>query len=190
MKFTFVGLFSLVVSICSANTESEVIYPILRDDVPKYITFRNGFGTIISNATIVKVRVGIELEWRDYVGSGTVKLSDLPQDLQEVFGYNPIKSEIFEQIASSNRAIIALQQRNYQKVLDYAASLNVKPVSEEMKSIRASFATYHQKVYGGWENSYSGNSYRGYSSGTVNVRSYFRKDGTYVRAHQRQRPRR
>ena len=61
------------------------------------ITFTNRNHEIISNAVVLRCD-GVKLIYRmEGASGGSVKLSDLPRELQERFGYDPAKAVIDEQ---------------------------------------------------------------------------------------------
>ncbi|MES3030965.1 MAG: hypothetical protein V4697_00970 [Patescibacteria group bacterium] len=144
---------------------------------PTRISFKNGFGTTITNAEVVKVNEGVSLDWRDALGSGTVRLADLSKELQDLFNFDPEK----DATESERRARIAAQQRAFQHSIDSGAPpLSSRPIPD------SGYGMGYGQNQGG-RISGGGSTYSG---GPVFVRGYTRSNGTYVRGHTRSAPRR
>jgi len=145
---------------------------------PKVISFKNSFGTLITNAEVVSVREGVSIDWHDSVGSGTVRLADLPEPLRQAFGYDADKARLIEANESAERSQIAIEQRRVQAGLDAAAPMPTsRPLPYYARPIQAAPAA-----------NFVGNGFGGASAGgRVYVRSYVRKDGVHVRGYTRRR---
>jgi hypothetical protein len=153
-------------------------FKMARKTRPTRITFRNAFGSMITNAEIVRVNEGVSLDWKDALGSGTVRLAELPDDLRALFNYDPDK----DTAESERRARISAQQRSLQAKFD----ANAPPLPA-----RATPDSGYGMGYGvPRSGNFSGGSSSYYPGGTVYVRGYTRSDGTYVRSHTRSSPRR
>lgn len=150
-------------------------FKMARKTRPTRITFRNIFGSMIINAEVLRVNEGVSLDWRDSIGNGTVRLSDLPPELRELFGYDSAK----DAADSERRASYSAQQRALQRQLD----ANAPPLSAIASPDHGYGMGYGQG--GGGYISGGGSSYSG---GTVFVRGYTRSNGTYVQAHTRSAP--
>ncbi len=149
-------------------------FKLARKARPTRISFRNAFGSMITNAEIVRINEGVSLDWRDSIGTGTVRLSELPPELREIFGYDASK----ELAESEQRAQFAARQRAFQAQLDSHASPPQVAIADPGYGMGYG-QTSGDYFYGGGS---------GYSGGTVFVRSYTRSDGTYVRSHTRSAP--
>jgi hypothetical protein len=145
---------------------------------PTIITVTTSFGTVITNAEIVRVNEGVSLVWRAGGAGGIAKLADLPEELQSVFGYDSAKATSVE-TAEKERRIRQAQQDQ----LDLQqAQANAAESARRIQAARQETISYR----GGYTGGYVGSSSRS-SGGSVYVRSYTRKDGTYVRGHTRRR---
>jgi hypothetical protein len=143
---------------------------------PTHITFKSLFGTIITNAEVVRVNNGVSLDWKDSLGSGTVRLADLPHDLRILFGFDPDR----EAADSAHRAQVSARQRAIQAELD-AKAPPLPPRAPPDPGFGMGYGLPVGDVaYGGGSGYYPGR--------TVFVRSYTRSDGTFVRAHTRSAP--
>lgn len=74
-----------------------------------YITFTNKSGVVISNAEVVKVDAN-KVTYRIPSGGGTVKLADLPPEVQEQFNYDAAKADMADEKENLKQAA-DLQQR-------------------------------------------------------------------------------
>jgi hypothetical protein len=70
------------------------------------ITFTNKSGELISDAEVVRTNDGVSLVWEKDGGAsgGTVRLEDLPEDLQQRFGYDPVKTAAADELKRQERA--------------------------------------------------------------------------------------
>jgi hypothetical protein len=59
------------------------------------ITFTNQAGRVITNAVVVK-HEGYRLLWRQGASGGSVRLADLPEELQRRFAFNPERAALME----------------------------------------------------------------------------------------------
>lgn len=124
------------------------------------ITFVNSAGEVVSNATVVRVINGVSLIYQTGPTSGgMVRLADLPEDLQQEFGYDPAKTAAADASAKA-------QKDQWQKQL--------------LAAQQAQAAAAVQPDPG-----YYGGGY--YGGGRVYVHGYTRRDGTYVQAYTRRR---
>jgi hypothetical protein len=139
-----------------------------RPSAPTTITFINSSGLVISNAEVVRVNDGVSLIWRTGPTSGgMVKLADLPEDLRDKFGYDAAKTEAADALTKERKA------QWQQQVLAAQAA------QQSQADATAQYSGAYPQIYN------SG----GYSTGggSVYVRGYTRKDGTYVQPHYRSR---
>ena len=97
-----VGVF-LIACFCVAQSET--------------VTFTNT-GSIVSNAVVVRVDHN-RLIYRTPEGGGSIKLSELPTDLQEHFGYDPAQAAADERLEKAN----AERERNARESAARAAAL-------------------------------------------------------------------
>ena len=172
-------------------------------------------GEYFRDATVTKVEVsGIRISHRD--GTRLIDFKDLPAELQKEFGYNE-QNYLATQAANSERAALLEVQRRAtiaaaesQKLADIERQRELAIAAEATRqaalaqSVASSIApSIGQRDFG--SRSYSSGNYaaRDYtkpryeappaytppptSSGVVQVRGYYRKDGTYVRAHTRRK---
>lgn len=158
-----------------ATKWSDAELNLARPDRPDTITFKSKYGNIIENAEIVRVNDGVSLVWRKGISGGLVKLADLPEELRIRYGYDPNKSALADAEERQQQA------RNLQQAQNQAIQV-AQPAAAQIDVTS----------YSGDTSSYSSSSYRSApsSSGSVYVRSYIRKDGTYVHSHTRSAPRR
>jgi hypothetical protein len=140
------------------------------------ITITTSAGITHTNARVVSVNDGVSIMWRDGASGGIAKLADLSPELQKKYHYDPAKA------AAADAAEADKKQRERQQVAAQSqASLN------ELADVGSSQSTTHS--YSSYDGSSS--SHRSHSTGgSVYVRSYSRKDGTYVHSHTRSAPRR
>ncbi len=64
-----------------------------------FITFTNHYGDVTSHAEIIKVTVN-KLTYRTPNGGGTIKISELPGDLQKKFYFNPTNAADMDELES------------------------------------------------------------------------------------------
>lgn len=165
------------------NSWSAAELKLRRQAPPKTISFRSPSGWGITNATVVRVIDGVSLIWRDETGGGVVQLADLPEDLRTAFGYDPEKAKSAEAAAEAAKAAHALQA---QALAPQTTNSSQGPQASSVAY--ASGSTYT----GGGSGDIRAHQSTGVSSGRdrVYVRSYTRKDGTYVQPHTRSYPHR
>jgi len=139
---------------------------------PETITFTDSSGTVVKDATVTQVIDGAYLLWRKGVSGGRLKLSMLPEDIRNRFGYDQAK------------ALAVYDAEDEKKKSEAQTSTFVpQPIALSQVSRPVSYSSFG----GGGSSTYSPSS----SSGSrVYVRGYTRKDGTYVRPHTRSSPRR
>ncbi len=142
-----------------------------RPSTPNRVTFTNRSGMVVSNAQVVRVIDGVSLIWRDGASGGVVKLADLPPDLQQLYGYDAAKTAAADAADKDKKA----RERQAQ----------FQAFQAQTQVAAAQTAVDSSPSYSG----YTGGSSYG-SGDRVYVRSYYRKDGTYVHAHTRSYPHR
>jgi hypothetical protein len=97
---------------------------------PATFTFTNKDGIVISNAEVVKIYAN-KLIWRkDFgmEGAGTVKLADLPPDLQQRFGYDPEKAAALDEKEQQDRAADLQRRRTIAAAQEKYSRLKAKLV--------------------------------------------------------------
>jgi hypothetical protein len=145
---------------------------------PETITV-NAFGQTFSNAVVVRVVDGAYLIWQSGMSGGTVKLSELPENVRSRFGYDGTKAS-------------ATYAANEQKQKDEAQARSLATQSAQANA-QAQAATAALQTdyssYGSSQSSYTP-SRTSSSGGSVYVRGYTRKDGTYVAPYTRSAPHR
>jgi hypothetical protein len=129
------------------------------------ITFTNSSGEVVTEAEVVRVVDGSSLIWRKGVSGGTVKLADLPEDMRLRFGYDPSKAAAAD-AADRERRLVAAQ----------TAQATQPTKQGTVQSASSDYLPYLAPSSG------SG------GGGSVYVRGYTRKDGTYVNGYTRRRP--
>lgn len=136
-----------------------------RHSRPTIITFTDSSGTIISNATVVRINDGVSLVWEKDRGSsaGLVRLEDLSDNLRSEFGYDEAKSKAADEAARENKA-------------EWDAEVQA---ARSAAASQADYSSYDGSVYDGGGNS---------GAGTVYVHGYTRSNGTYVNSYYRRYP--
>jgi hypothetical protein len=145
---------------------------------PTTITVTTSFGTVITNAEIVRVNEGVSLVWRSGGAGGVAKLADLPAELQTLFGFDPAKAAAVEAAERERR----LRQSQQDQIDLQQAQANAAESARRIQADRQEPVTYR----GGYTGGYVGGSSRS-SGGSVYVRGYTKSNGTYVQAHTRRR---
>ena len=149
---------------------------------PTTITITTSFGTVITNAEIVRVNEGVSLVWRSGSAGGVAKLADLPAELQSLFGYDPNKAATVDAAERERR----LRQAQQDQINAQQAQAIEDESAKRIQAAREQPAVYR----GGYTGGYVGNSSSssgGSSGGSVYVRGYTKSNGTYVQAHTRRR---
>lgn len=145
-----------------------------RQTLPKTITFMTQSGSVVSNAEVVRVNEGVSLVWRDGASGGVVNLADLPEDLRTRFGYDADKARAVDALEEGRK----VREREQAQNVAAAAAVQAQAVAPP---------TYQFDNYSGSSLS-SSRSYGSKSlstGGSVYVRGYTRKNGTYVQSHTR-----
>jgi hypothetical protein len=151
----------------SADVWSAKELALARPSTSDRITFTTRSGTVFSNAEVVRVVDGVSLMYREGpLSMGTVRLEDLPKDLQQKYGYDPAKTAAADEAAKAQK----VHDLQAQAQLVDAAS----PASVNAPSTSSSGYSPSSPSYSGGDRVY--------------VRSYTRKDGTFVQAHTRSYP--
>lgn len=98
------------------------------------ITFTNKSGLLISNAEVVRTNDGVSLVWEKESGAsgGVIRLEDLPEDLQVLFGYDPVKTAAADELVKQRSArwqqsVIAAQAAYLAQQNQMASSQNPQP---------------------------------------------------------------
>ena len=146
--------------------------------MPTIFTFRNKSGMVVSNAEVVSINDGVSLIWRKDNGAsaGLVRLEDLPDNLRVCFGYNPVKTKAADDLQEQNR------EKWRQLSVEQAAQ--VAAVAQAAQNSQAYSGNYFQpNFYLSDSENYSG-------GGSVFVKGYTRKNGTYVQPYTRNAPHR
>ena len=91
------------------------------------ITFTNKDGIIISNAEVVRVEVN-KLIWRLGAGGGSIKLTDLPNDVRARFGYDAARASQQDVVEREKRERLAKQ--------DAAAAAKMRAVQAEQAAFK------------------------------------------------------
>lgn len=161
----------------SAWTPAEL--KLARPARPTTITVTTSFGTVITNAEIVRVNEGVSLVWRSGGAGGIAKLADLSEELQAAFGFDPVKTAAVETAEKERR----VRQSQQDRIDLQQAQANAAVSATRIQAARQEPAAYR----GGYTGAYYGGGSSSSSGGSVYVRGYTRSDGTYVRAHTRRR---
>ena len=129
------------------------------------ITFTNTSGVVIWNAQVVRVIDGVSLIWEKNNGAsgGMVRLADLPEELRNQFGYDPVKTA----------AADALQEKRRANEQQQALAAQAAQAAQESQITPAQDYSYSDYASGG---------------GRVYVHGYYRANGTYVHAYTRSYP--
>ena len=135
---------------------------------PDIITVVDSSGRAITNAEVVRVVDSAYVIWRSpHEGMGMTKLESLPEDIRTRFGYDPAKAAVAYRVEEKRKAAPAAPQ-----VVRREAQV-AGPIA------RGEEAPLHYP-------SYSGHSKVARSSGgSVYVKGYYKKNGTYVHSHTR-----
>jgi hypothetical protein len=160
----------------SAWTPAEL--KLARPARPTTITVTTSFGTVITNAEIVRVNEGVSLVWRSGGAGGIAKLADLPEELQALFGFDPVKAAAVEAAEKERR----VRQSQQDQIDLQQAQVNAES-ARRIQAARQEPAAYR----GGYTGGYYGGSSSSSSGGSVYVRGYTKSNGTYVQAHTRRR---
>jgi len=157
-----------------------------RPSKSEIITVTTSSGFVITNAEVVRVNQGVSLVWRSGGAGGIAKLADLSPELQEKFGYDPIKARAAEE---AEKARLAREREVAQAAAEQAhTDANNPPVQTAANYVPTS------SPYGGTgSRSYAGSGTSTpshYSGGPVFVRGYVRSNGTYVQPYTRSAPHR
>ena len=131
---------------------------------PETITIVTSSGQTLSNAVVVRVIDGAYLIWRQGASGGKLKLATLPESLRKRFGYDPAKAEA---------AYYADDQTTKEPIRSVQGQTPTIPAANPTTS---AFSTS------------SSSSYVPSSGGSVYVRGYTKKDGTYVQPYTRSAP--
>jgi len=144
-----------------------------RPSIPTIMTLTNKDGDVISNAAVRIYEPGVSVIWEKGISGGVVKLVDLPDSFRDRFGYDPIKAKVADASEKEKRA---LRQRDLAAQAAQAAQQSKSGVPAPSSS---GLSQLQDSGYG------SGGNYSG--GGSVYVRAYTRKDGTYVSGYTRRR---
>ena len=168
---------------------------------------RTKTGEIYKDVAVTRVEAtGISITHRDGVAFLDFKI--LPIELQKEYGYSA-EGYVVGQAANREQAtLVDIQRRatvaalafqqlaDQQRQQEAAAALAERQRIAREQAAAASAAAIAQRDYGSRDYTgknygtprYSASAYSGSSTGgSVQVRGYYRKDGTYVRAHSRSR---
>ena len=160
----------------SAWTPAEL--KLARPARPTTITVTTSFGTVITNAEIVRVNEGVSLVWRSGGAGGIAKLADLPEELQALFGFDAGKATVVEAGEKERRA----RQFQQDQIDLQHAQANAAQSANSIQAARQEPVAYRGGYTGGYVGSSSSSS-----GGSVYVRGYTKRNGTYVQPHTRRR---
>ena len=160
------------------NSWTPTELALARTERPKTVTVTTSSGMVVTNAEVVRVNEGISLIWRRDGAAGVAKLADLSPELRVAFGYDAEKS------ATADAADQERRKRDWD--LEQAQIRQAQIAQETRRSELAAIQPYRSSSF------YSAPSYSGGyskpSGGSVFVRSYTKRDGTFVRSHTRSAP--
>jgi hypothetical protein len=158
-------------------------------------------GTVYRDVTVTRIeRTGIRITHRD--GLGFVDFNSLPASVRDRFGYTAARYAAGKVAKQRQQQISQTAQRqaevqaaaNHAKELEarQAASNAYQQALLRASQVPAASPTIADRNYADTDYSsrgYETNRYArpSYSGGSVQVRGYFRKDGTYVRPHTRRK---
>ena len=139
-----------------------------RTPKPDTITIVNSSGQTVTNAEVVRVVDNAYLIWRSPTGGmGMTRLETLPEEIRTRLGYD------------ANKAATA-----------YAAEERRKSATRSQVAVQPVQVAPPQSYTYETPSSYSSSGTRSSGGGSVYVKGYYRKDGTYVQPHTRSSPRR
>jgi hypothetical protein len=135
------------------------------------ITYTNLSGEVFADVEVVRVIAGTSLIWRKGNSAGSVKLADLPEDVRRRYGYDPEKASAADQAEKDRKA------REQAEIRASQAARQTPPQSPQQPAPSKALSVVDYGLY----LPPSG------SSGSVYVRGYTRKDGTYVSGYTRRK---
>lgn len=169
-------------------------------------------GDLLKDVSVTKIeQTGIRISHRD--GARFVDFKDLPADIQKEFGFNEQLYAAAVAATTDRVALLAVQRRATVAAIESQRLADIESAAEQARQLAAAKAalasqpppdtSIAQRNYGARSYAARDSAARDYtqpryvappayvpppsSSGTVQVRGYFRKNGTYVSGYTRRK---
>ena len=153
----------------------------LARSIPPVLSFVTASGVAFTNVQVKVYIEGVSIIWRGEHGSGgVVQIADLDPELQKLLRYDPKKA------AAAEAAKAAVAQQRFQPP-QYIAPQRTEPASEFSRLWTSSRMLDYGAVSGSSPAHPVSSVKAGGSGGSVYVKGYYRKNGTYVSGYTRRR---